>query len=87
MALAPASYPQSRSQKPGLGNPLCRMAGIVCLGSGVLLDAAIGRYRGKGGDEQSLLKPDWMTQTDYDRAPDVLKVRELLAKILQLYWY
>jgi len=141
-----ASYPQSRSQKPGLGNPLCRMVGIVCLGSGVLLDAAIGRYRGKGGDEQSLLrsmldtlnygdillgdayyatyfllcdlqhrgvdgvfeqygarkrstdfrcgerlgqrdhlieiskpkrKPDWMTQADYDRAPDTLKIREL----------
>ena len=51
-----AAYPQSRSQKPGLGNPLCRMAGIVCLGSGVLLDAAVGRYRGKGSDEQSLLR-------------------------------
>lgn len=51
-----ASYPQSRSQKPGLGYPLCRMAGITCLGSGVLLDAAIGRYRGKGADEQSLLR-------------------------------
>ncbi len=143
-----AAYPQSRSQKPGLGNPLCRMAGIVCLGSGVLLDAAVGRYRGKGSDEQSLLrsmldvlecgdillgdayyatyfllcdlqhrgvdgvfeqygarkrstdfrrgerlgqrdhlielskpkrKPDWMTQEDYNRAPDTLKVRELHA--------
>ena len=141
-----ASYPQSRSQKPGLGYPLCRMAGIICLGSGVLLDAAIGRYRGKGADEQSLLrsmldtlksgdillgdafyatyfmlcdlqqrgvdavfeqygarkrstdfrcgerlgqrdhlieilkpkrKPDWMMQADYDRVPDILKVREL----------
>ena len=51
-----AAYPQARSQKPGLGYPLCRMAGIVCLGSGILLDAAIGRYRGKGGDEQSLLR-------------------------------
>jgi len=50
------AYPQSRSQEPGLGNPLCRMVGIVCLGSGVLLDAAVGRYRGKGGDEQSLLR-------------------------------
>jgi len=141
-----ASYPQSRSQKSGLGYPLCRMAGIICLGSGVLLDAAVGRYRGKGGDEQSLLrsmldtlkrgdillgdayyatyfllcdlqhrgvdgvfeqygarkrstdfrcgerlgqrdhlieiskpklKSDWMTQADYDQAPDILKVREL----------
>lgn len=51
-----AAYPQSRTQKPGLGNPLCRMAGIVCLGSGVLLDAAVGRYQGKGSDEQSLLR-------------------------------
>ena len=32
------------------------MAGIMCLGSGVLLDAAVGRYRGKGSDEQSLLR-------------------------------
>jgi hypothetical protein len=141
-----SSYPQSRSQKPGLGYPLCRLVGITCLGSGVLLDAAIGRYRGKGADEQSLLrsmldtlkrgdillgdayyatyfllcdlqhrgvdgvfeqygarkrstdfrrgerlgqrdhlieiskpklKPGWMTQADYDQAPDILKVREL----------
>ena len=141
-----AAYPQPRSQKPGLGFPLCRMVGLVCLGSGALLNAAIGRYRGKGGDEQSLLrsildtlkrgdlllgdafyatyfllcalrergidavfeqhgsrqrttdfrrgqrlgahdhlivlpkpllKPDWMSQTDYDQAPQSLTVREL----------
>jgi hypothetical protein len=51
-----AAYPQSRSQKPGLGFPLCRMVGLVCLGSGAVLNAAIGRYAGKGGDEQSLLR-------------------------------
>lgn len=51
-----AAYPQPRSQKPGLGFPLCRMVGLVCLGSGALLNAAIGPYRGKGGDEQSLLR-------------------------------
>lgn len=50
------AYPQSRTQKPGLGFPLCRMVGIVCLGSGALLNAALGRFRGKGGDEQSLLR-------------------------------
>ena len=33
-----------------------RMVGIVCLGSGAVLNAAIGRYHGKGGDEQSLLR-------------------------------
>jgi hypothetical protein len=141
-----ARYPQPRSQKPGLGFPLCRMVGIVCLGSGAVLNATTGRYQGKGGDEQSLLrsildtlecgdvllgdafyatyfllctlrergidavfeqygarqrttdfrcgqrlgqrdhlivlekpaiKPDWMTQADYEQAPDTLTVREL----------
>jgi hypothetical protein len=141
-----AAYPQLRSQKPGLGFPLSRLVGIVCLGSGALLNAAIGCYRGKGGDEHSLLrlildtlnagdslvgdafrasyfllcalhergvdavfeqhgsrrrhtdfrygqrlgprdhlititkpkiKPEWMVQADYDRAPDTLTVREL----------
>jgi hypothetical protein len=32
------------------------MVGLVCLGSGAVLNAAIGHYRGKGGDEQSLLR-------------------------------
>ena len=141
-----AAYPQPRSQKPGLGFPLCRMVGLVCLGSGAVLQAAVGHYRGKGGDEQSLLrsildtlqrgdvllgdafyatyfllctlrergidavfeqngsrqrstdfrrghrlgardhlivlpkpviKPDWMSQADYQQAPDSLTVREL----------
>lgn len=50
------AYPQSRGQKPGLGFPLCRTVGIICLSSGAVLDAAIGRFRGKGGDEQTLLR-------------------------------
>jgi hypothetical protein len=51
-----AAYPQSRNQRPGLGFPICRMVGLVCLGSGALLDAAISPYQGKGSDEQSLLR-------------------------------
>lgn len=51
-----AAYPQSHNQKPGLGFPLCRIVGLVCLGSGAVLNAAFGRYSGKGGDEQSLLR-------------------------------
>jgi hypothetical protein len=51
-----AEYPQSHSQQPGLGFPLCRLVGIVCLGSGALLDAAIGAHQGKGGSEQALLR-------------------------------
>ena len=140
------AYPQPGSQQPGLGFPLCRLVGIVCLASGAVLDAATGPCKGKGSDEQSLLrsildtleaddiligdafyatyfllcalqakgvdgvfeqhgsrrlstdfrrgqrlgqrdhlielskpkvKPGWMSQTDYDQAPDTLKVREL----------
>uniref|UniRef100_UPI003D03779A IS4 family transposase n=1 Tax=Altererythrobacter sp. TaxID=1872480 RepID=UPI003D03779A len=51
-----AQFPQSRSQKAGLGFPLCRVAALLCLGSGALLDAATGPCVGKGGDEQSLLR-------------------------------
>ena len=51
-----ALYPQPRSQKPGLGFPLCRMVGMVCLGIGAVLNAAVGQYQGKGSDEQSLLR-------------------------------
>ena len=59
MADTPANqepFPQSRSQQPGLGHPLCRLGVLICLGTGALLDAAVGRYQGKGGDEQTLLR-------------------------------
>jgi len=51
-----AVYPQPASQAAGLGFPLCRMVGIVCLGTGVVLGAALAPQRGKGNDEQSLLR-------------------------------
>lgn len=141
-----AIYPQPSSQKPGLGFPLCRLVGIVCLSSGALLNASMGHHKGKGCDEQALLrsildtlesndillgdayyatyfllcalqercvdavfeqqgarrrstdfrrgqrlgqrdhlielskpkvKPAWMSQADYDHAPDTVTVREL----------
>lgn len=61
-----AAYPQSHNQKPGLGFPLCRIVGLVCLGSGAVLNAAIGGYSGKGSDEQSLLRSmlDTLEQDD-----------------------
>jgi hypothetical protein len=49
-------YPQPASQKPGLGFPLCRLVGLICLSSGVLLNAAMGHHKGKGCDEQALLR-------------------------------
>jgi len=51
-----AAYPQQCGQQPGLGFPICRVVGISCLASGALLNAAIGRFQGKGGDEQTLLR-------------------------------
>jgi hypothetical protein len=143
-----AAFPQMRSQKPGLGFPLCRVLALLCLSSGAVLDAATCPVQGKGNDEQSLLRslldhlqsgdvllgdalfgtyflladlkrrgvdgvfeqygarrcstdfsrgeslgtrdhlvelrkpaarPPWMTQEDYEAAPDTLKVREVLT--------
>ena len=51
-----AVFPQQRGQQAGLGFPICRVVGITCLASGALLNAAIGRFNGKGGDEQTLLR-------------------------------
>lgn len=51
-----AAYPQPRTQQLGLGFPLCRLAALICLSSGAVLDAAISRYQGKGADEQTLLR-------------------------------
>ncbi|MCP5010922.1 MAG: IS4 family transposase, partial [Aestuariibacter sp.] len=50
------AFPQQSVQKPGLGFPICRIVGITCLSSGVLKNAAIGPYQGKGSDEQTLLR-------------------------------
>jgi hypothetical protein len=51
-----AAYPQQGGQATGLGFPICRFVAVTCLESGALLDAALGRFQGKGGDEQTLLR-------------------------------
>jgi hypothetical protein len=51
-----AVYPQQSGQKLGLGFPICRIVGVICLSSGAILNAAIGPYKGKGGSEQALLR-------------------------------
>lgn len=50
------AYPQSRTQKPGLGFPLARFVAIICLATGAVLDLAIGPYKGKRTGETSLLR-------------------------------
>jgi len=144
-----AIYPQPSGQKPGLGFPICRVVGVICLSSGALLNASLGSTKGKGSSEQCLLrgmldtfnegdlvlgdaffgtyfllaklraqgvdavfeqlgarrcvtdfrrgkrlgakdhlielskpkkKPGWMTQEEYDKAPEKLTLRELKVK-------
>jgi hypothetical protein len=139
-------YPQQRTQKPGLGFPIARLVGVMCLATGTLLNAAMGPYQGKGNSEHGLFrvllesfetgdiliadryycsffiiaaliakgvdvvfqqhavrqtdfrrgerlgtrdhvatwrkpkqKPDWLSQADYDQAPDQLRLREVKA--------
>ena len=51
-----AVYPQQNAQQAGLGFPICRLLGIICLSSGAVLNAAVGPYHGKGSTEQDLLR-------------------------------
>lgn len=50
-----ARFPQSRTQKPGLGFPLARLVAIVSLSCGAVLDWAIGPCEGKQMGETALL--------------------------------
>lgn len=54
-----AEYPQSPSQKPGLGFPIARMVVVFCLAAGSVLDAAVGRYQGKQTGETALFRKVW----------------------------
>src|SRR5262249_20709735 len=47
-------YPQPDSQQPGLGFPLARLVVFFSLTVGTVLDAALGRYRGKRTGETAL---------------------------------
>jgi hypothetical protein len=54
-----AAYPQSRSQKPGLGFPIARVVALLSLASGAVLDLAIGPYAGKNTGETALFRQLW----------------------------
>ena len=51
-----AEYPQSRSQKKGIGLPIARCMGILSLATAAVLDVAIGPYSGKQTGETALLR-------------------------------
>lgn len=50
-----AEYPQNPVQKEGLGFPILRGVALVSMRSGLLLDAEVGPYCGKGTGETALL--------------------------------
>jgi hypothetical protein len=50
------TYPQTSALPEGIGFPICRLVGVVSLGSGSLIDADISPYHGKGASEQHLLR-------------------------------
>ena len=52
-------YPQTTSQKPGLGFPLARIAAVFSLACGAVLDVGICRYAGKGQSELGMLRTLW----------------------------
>jgi Transposase DDE domain len=52
-------YPQSPSQKPGLGFPIARLVVVFCLATGAALEAAIGTYQGKQTGENALFRRTW----------------------------
>jgi len=54
-----AEYPQSRSQKAGLGFPILRFVVLLSLSVGTVLECALGQCRGKGTGEQSLFRQMW----------------------------
>jgi Transposase DDE domain len=51
-----AEYPQQKSQKPGCGFPIARILVVFSLATGVVLEAAIGKYKGKQTGENSMFR-------------------------------
>ncbi len=69
------TYPQTYNQKPGVGFPIARIAAVVSLSCGAILNLGICRYAGKGQGEISLLRRLW----DIFRPGDVLLTDSLMS--------
>jgi hypothetical protein len=62
------AYPQSRTQRPGVGFPLLRWVALIGLATGTVLGTAVGPCRGKETGESALFR----TLLDSLRPGDVL---------------
>lgn len=59
MADTPANqraYPQNPAQKPGIGFPIARFVVVISLATACVIDAAMGKYKGKETGETALLR-------------------------------
>ncbi len=61
-----ACYPQPGTQAKGVGFPLARLVGVICLSTGAVLEAAMGPHEGKGNSELDLFRsiPDTLLAGD-----------------------
>jgi hypothetical protein len=50
------AYPQQSSQKEGLGFPIARMVAVIYFSTGVVLNAALSKFQGKGASEHALFR-------------------------------
>jgi hypothetical protein len=72
------AWPQSRSQKPGVGFPVARIGALISLSSGAVIDYAVAPMRGKSSGEQTLLR---------ELAGNFSKGDVLLADALHSTWW
>ena len=49
-------FPQLSTQAEGVGFPIARFVGVICLATGAVIDAAMGPFCGKGNSELGLLR-------------------------------
>ena len=74
------AYPQPYNQTPGVGFPIARIAAVISLSCGAVLDLGICRYAGKGQSEQGLLRKLW----DLFRPGDVVLTDCLMCSWTEL---
>ena len=76
-----AAYPQSNRQTPGVGFPLARVAAVLSLSCGAILDLGVAAYSGKGQGEVTLLRQLW----NLFQPGDVLLTDSLMCNWRNLY--
>ncbi len=75
-----AAYPQSKTQKPGIGFPLARIGVLFSLSTGGVLDLGIRKWAGKFQSELAILR-DMFSQFNWG---DVLLVDSYLCSYMEI---